>query len=405
MNAPATFDHDRKDASRYAPPWARGHEALEAAEAAAERVARSAPAPRFQAGPGESPSEWPRPVDFDAGPNANAAVLRNHALRRSLEPRQMPPPPIDMREQRRARLFRRLGVPVIFSALAAFVIVMLLGGLDQKITIEEVSKAGAKLWSRVLDVVAQQRPVAVAVAERPLLRLPAQNRSNVVNRPIPLGIGVTAPAPGASVLLVGLAAGTMLTVGTPSGEKGWRIAASDIDGAYVVPPLDFAGDMDLAVDLRLANDAIADRNVVRLSWTQAASNVEGKADKEQVKSAHAAATAQPAEAAAKSVAVATPVDRDLAHEEIAALLKRGKDLIGRSDISAARLVLRRAAEGGSARAAFALAASYDPAFLEKINVVGATPDVEKARTWYAKAAKLGSGEAPQHIERLAQQAR
>ena len=47
-------------------------------------------------------------------------------------------------------------------------------------------------------------------------------------------------------------------------------------------------------------------------------------------------------------------------EQIAALLRRGSELIAAGDISVARLVLKRAAEEGDASATCELGATYDP---------------------------------------------
>jgi TPR repeat protein len=87
--------------------------------------------------------------------------------------------------------------------------------------------------------------------------------------------------------------------------------------------------------------------------------------------------------------------------EIAASLRRGDDLIASGDLAAARLVLRRAANAGDARAAMTLAGTYDPVILEKLGVHGFVPDVAMARVWYEKAKKFGSAEAPQRLELLA----
>ena len=83
------------------------------------------------------------------------------------------------------------------------------------------------------------------------------------------------------------------------------------------------------------------------------------------------------------------------------MLKRADALIASSDVAAARLVLRRAAEAGDARAAMTLAETYDPAFLEKLGVHGVVPDLAMARSWYEKARTFGSAEAPQRLETLA----
>ena len=87
--------------------------------------------------------------------------------------------------------------------------------------------------------------------------------------------------------------------------------------------------------------------------------------------------------------------------EIASSLRRGNALIASGDLAAARLVLRRAADAGDARAAMTLAETYDPAILEKLGVHGVVPDVAMARGWYEKAKKFGSAEAPQRLELLA----
>jgi hypothetical protein len=100
---------------------------------------------------------------------------------------------------------------------------------------------------------------------------------------------------------------------------------------------------------------------------------------------------------------ATPEDavRHLDPDVVAALLKRAEALIASGDVAAARLVLRRAADAGDARAAMALAGTYDPAILEKLDVHGFVPDLAMARNWYEKARKFGSAEAPQRLEMLA----
>jgi hypothetical protein len=99
------------------------------------------------------------------------------------------------------------------------------------------------------------------------------------------------------------------------------------------------------------------------------------------------------------------IPRDAIHHldpnEIASSLRRADDLIASGDLAAARLVLRRAATAGDARAAMTLAGTYDPVVLEKLGVHGFVPDVAMARAWYEKAKKFGSAEAPQRLELLA----
>jgi len=103
----------------------------------------------------------------------------------------------------------------------------------------------------------------------------------------------------------------------------------------------------------------------------------------------------------------TPPQRDeppalrLDDAEIATLIKRGKDFVDNGDLASARLLLRRAADGGSAEAAFALGTTFDPMVLHRLGAFGAKPDLAKAREWYQRAVDLGSSAASQQLAKLA----
>jgi len=190
----------------------------------------------------------------------------------------------------------------------------------------------------------------------------------------PLDISIRGAGDGASLVIGGLAKGTVLSHGRPAGEDGWKLSSAELESAVIQPPQDFVGAMDLSVELRLADDTLSDRRSLRFEWVAPAT----------------------AESVPKAYAM-RPLDPD----EIAALLKRGDELIASGDLGAARLVLRRAAEAGNARAAFALAGTYDPIVLEKRAVHGFVADVAMARKWYEKAREFGSADAPQRLEMLA----
>jgi hypothetical protein len=106
----------------------------------------------------------------------------------------------------------------------------------------------------------------------------------------------------------------------------------------------------------------------------------------------------PQPAAAPSDSATLSLDND----EIAMLVKRGKDLLTAGDLASARLLLRRAAEAGSAEAALALGATFDPQVIARLGAIGAAPDITQARKWYQKAAERGSQAAARQLEQLAQ---
>jgi len=91
--------------------------------------------------------------------------------------------------------------------------------------------------------------------------------------------------------------------------------------------------------------------------------------------------------------------------ETASSIRRANALIASGDLAAARLVLRRPAEGGDVHAAMMLAETYDPAVLMKLGVHGVVSDVAIARSWYEKARKFGATEAIQRLEVLANKQR
>ena len=95
-----------------------------------------------------------------------------------------------------------------------------------------------------------------------------------------------------------------------------------------------------------------------------------------------------------------PKTLQLAADEIATLVKRGKDALGSGDLAAARLLLRRAAEAGNADAAMALGATFDPQVIRRMGAIGAEPDAARARQWYQKAVELGSTAAAQPLANL-----
>ena len=86
--------------------------------------------------------------------------------------------------------------------------------------------------------------------------------------------------------------------------------------------------------------------------------------------------------------------------EAARLTARASILLAQGNIGAARLVLERAAEMGSAKASFALAETYDPRILSSWGAYGTRGDAAKAREFYAKATVGGISEAKDRFNAL-----
>jgi TPR repeat protein len=90
--------------------------------------------------------------------------------------------------------------------------------------------------------------------------------------------------------------------------------------------------------------------------------------------------------------IAAATDLDLSR-----LMARARVLLVQGDISAARVVLERAAEGGNAPALFALAETFDPAVLSSWGTLGTQGDVAQAQELYARALAGGVTEAKERM--------
>jgi hypothetical protein len=193
------------------------------------------------------------------------------------------------------------------------------------------------------------------------------------DEPARLAVSAADAGPDASVVIGGLAPGSTLSPGARVGPNAWRLSVEELSGAVIAPPRGFVGAMTLTLELRLGDNTVADRKNLQLEWS--------------VRNVRAAAEAPSPQHDA---------------DEIALMIKRGADLMASRDFAAARLMYQRAAEAGSAPAAFALAETYDPLAVGKLNARGGiTPDVALAQKWYEKARDLGSTVAPERLERLA----
>jgi hypothetical protein len=98
--------------------------------------------------------------------------------------------------------------------------------------------------------------------------------------------------------------------------------------------------------------------------------------------------------------VTAPPARKLAADELATLLNRAKGLLAAGDIPPARLLLERAADAQESGAALMLAQTYDPDVLGTQDIRNITPDPATARTWYQRAAQLGSAAAQRRLSQL-----
>jgi hypothetical protein len=116
------------------------------------------------------------------------------------------------------------------------------------------------------------------------------------------------------------------------------------------------------------------------------------------------ANSQAAEAtqAADATATEQPTTEAQGNPEATRLIARAYALLGQGNIGAARIVLERAAEKGSAQASFMLAETYDPTILPVWGTYGTRGEATKAREFYAKAHAGGIQQAKDRVDALRQ---
>jgi len=115
------------------------------------------------------------------------------------------------------------------------------------------------------------------------------------------------------------------------------------------------------------------------------------------------ATTQP-EASGSGAANTPPLSRAPTrpqdNERALGLMTKGNEMLEEGDVAGARLYYQRAVDLGLAKAAVALAETYDPNELSRWPVAGLQPDVATARRWYEHALQLGAPEAGDRLQRL-----
>jgi hypothetical protein len=345
------------DPSHYAPKWVRnaasGKRSMELKSRIQELIEE----------PESSPPSATPPSTADEG-----VIADRYRVARSLEPVLMSEALPEPRSRSSFGGFVRFALAIVVAAMVAlFVVTKFPSPRTIAITDDRGDEAlsiGSRFAGQKSRTAEQPKPAA------PQLIL-SQKGPRAAGEAFPLGVALASAVEGASVVLEGLAPGSTVTAGRSSGANTWRIPVSDLGNALVRPPRGYAGAMDVAVELRLADDRAVERKLLRLEWSAA-----------------------PVQAKGFRI-------RQLDQKEVADLMKRGEAFIAVGDLAAARLVLQRAAEGGDSQATMTLAGTYDPIVLEKLGIQGFVSDIALARTWYERAKELGSPEALRRLEMLA----
>ncbi len=368
--------HDPNSLLYYAPRRLRDR-------ANALQATQSWPEARGQSGPAASLEQRP---EYDAPLSGNPFP---ETLRPASEPEPIERVSLAHRRARRnevVALVARFVAVVGFAGGVALLYVMnFTGSRDQALSTVDGGTS--------LSVIPQSKKAAMdqSVQKMTAPAFAVEDGEGNINEPLSLGVKVTGHMPGATVILSGLPGDTKLTTGVASGAGEWRVAVNDLPVTVVIPPHDYVGQMNIVAELPGSSGQAVLRSAVRLSWRPTTPRP-GTAMKLQIPAANASPATR---------AVASETARQIDPKEIAALIKRGEEFAASGDLPAARLLLQRAAEAHNARAAFELAATYDPIVIQQYGNISARPDLALAKAWYERARDWGSPEAPKQLEALA----
>lgn len=106
-----------------------------------------------------------------------------------------------------------------------------------------------------------------SIGTEPSARLVARPRQGIVSSgPTPLGLAVEGRAEGAVVVITGLTPDMELSAGDMVASDKWQISATELASAWIAPPENFAGSIDLVAELHLSDGEIADRVAIQFEW-------------------------------------------------------------------------------------------------------------------------------------------
>jgi len=163
-------------------------------------------------------------------------------------------------------------------------------------------------------------------------------------------------------------------------EESWVVPLDGLPNLTMKAPADFRGSFQLEIKLRIGGTKKSETRQV------------------QVEVLEPGAQLRSAETVTSTINPRNPVSPETER----AMLERADDLLDTRDVAGARMIYSHLAKRDSGKAAFGLARTYDPAFLEEIGIAGMdAADIDQAQAWYERAALLGHKDAQERLKVLA----
>ena len=221
-------------------------------------------------------------------------------------------------------------------------------------------------------------------------------------------IGPPGSVPGNTfVRLRGLPASVSLTEGYAIAPGSWAVPLFGLPTLKAIVPAGVAGRSEIIIHLvGVDGTTLAETRTALVIGPATAIMAPAERttpDRPPARSSLAVSPPPPAQAPAPERSAQQPPSLIAQDKERAErLIVSGDRHLEQGNIGAARMFFQRAAEAGLANGALKMAATYDPAELDRlqIKVQGAIPDRAEARKWYERARALGAPEADDRLSRI-----
>src|SRR5436190_5239044 len=120
----------------------------------------------------------------------------------------------------------------------------------------------------MVDVVALGQSSFPALSQEADDRRPLLVQASRVTggEPAFLGLTLQGRADNAVVMITGLVPGMTLSTGSKIDVDTWEVPATALPNAWIVPPTNFVGVVDLVAELHLADWTVVDRRRIKLEW-------------------------------------------------------------------------------------------------------------------------------------------
>lgn len=248
---------------------------------------------------------------------------------------------------------------------------------------------GVRVLLAMMLVLGCHADAALAQRGRPSIIIPAPLHFEPASQAaLPIQIAPADAVPrGSFVRLRGLPTTAALSDGHSIAPGAWAVPLTALPRLKILLPEGATGESEISVALVSSDGTVVTE--ARATLVVAAPPAPSAATALRVVPTQRPEDAQP-----------VPQLTTEARERALRLVKKGDEQLTEGGIAQARLLYERAATAGLALGAMAMAATYDPAELSRLGVLGLKPDRETARRWYERARQLGAPEAEGRLRRL-----